>query len=151
MPTFQSQQALVAAPLVGAQAYGCPGTIVGQYPFLGAVGSLALNDVIEMVRLPQGTRVYDGFVQVPDLDAGTTLSLQVGYGGDPDYFIQANTVGQAGGIARFGATAVAAFSLGGPLFLLAEDTVDVLVGVAATTPGVGIMYLTVEFLPPGSY
>lgn len=145
--------AAATKPFVGATAFGQPSKIVGYYALAAA---LAVNDILQMVGLMPGSKVTDGALHVPDLDSnGTpTITLAVGYGTDDDYFIVANTVGQAGGIARFGATAGAAFSTGGPLTLSAtdEDTVDIKVAAGpATGVATGTLYLTVEFLAPGSY
>ncbi|MNR50356.1 hypothetical protein D3C85_1698620 [compost metagenome] len=81
-------------------------------------------------------------VVVSDLDTATGITLDVGYGTDPDYFIAASTVGQTGGVAR--ASAVTAL----PLTLTTNDTIDVLVKAAPTTGTTAFtVTITVFFLP----
>lgn len=40
--------------------------------------SLALNDIIELVKIPKGAILLDFFIEVPDLDSATSLTLEVG-------------------------------------------------------------------------
>jgi hypothetical protein len=102
--------------------------------------ALVINDVLQMVKVPRDCTVTDVILVVDDLDTGTTITLGVGYGGNPDYFIVASTVGQDGGLAR--ADAVTAF----PLELSANDTIDVLVVAAPTGGGVGTVTLVVDYV-----
>jgi hypothetical protein len=92
--------------------------------------ALALNDVIQSPPLPKGAVVYDVVLAVTDLDTGGSpaITLDVGYGADPDYFIAASTAGQAGGIAR-----AAAVTASVPLVLTTNDTIDVLVKAGPAT------------------
>ena len=101
---------------------------VGTYELTAA---LVVDDVIEMVRVPAGCTVTDVTLITDDLDTGTALTLDVGYGGNDDYFIAASTVGQAGGLVR--ASAATAF----PLAFTSEDTIDVHVDTAPGSIGAG--------------
>lgn len=106
--------------------------------------ALALNDVLQGPMLQAGSTVVDVSLVTTDLDSnGTpTITLDVGYGGDPDYFIAASTVGQAGGIARASAATAQ------PLTLESNDTIDVTVHAApATGATTGTVTLSVFFLP----
>lgn len=106
--------------------------------------ALALNDVLQGPMLQAGSTVVDVTLVTTDLDTnGTpTITLDVGYGADPDYFIAASTVGQAGGIARASAATAQ------PLTLDSNDTIDVTVHAApATGATTGTVTLSVFFLP----
>ncbi len=106
--------------------------------------ALALNDVLQSPQIQAGSTVVDVMVVVSDLDTGGSpaITLDVGYGDDPDYFIAASTVGQAGGVAR--ASAITAQ----PLTLAKNDTIDVLVKAApATGATTGTITLSVFLLP----
>jgi hypothetical protein len=106
--------------------------------------ALALNDVLQGPMLQAGSTVVDVTLVTTDLDTnGTpTITLDVGYGGDADYFIAASTIGQAGGIARASAATAQ------PLTLESNDTIDVTVHAApATGATTGTVTLSVFFLP----
>lgn len=104
--------------------------------------ALALNDVIQSSLIQAGSVIVDVTVIVSDLDTGTAVVLDVGYGVDPDYFVVASTIGQTGGMVR--ASAVTAR----PLTLTTNDTVDVLVKTAATTPATTFTVdILVYFMP----
>lgn len=141
MATFKSTNtgAANAVPGIG-DGHGIK-AVSGVYSLAAA---LALNDVIQSPIIGAGSTVLDVIVVVTDLDTnGTpTITLDVGYGDDPDYFIAASTVGQAGGVAR--ASAVTAK----PLLLTANDTIDVLVKAGpATGATTGTVSITVIFFP----
>lgn len=118
--------------------------VVGIFTLTAA---LALNDLILSPIVPKGATVFDVIVAVTDLDTGgsPSITLDVGYGADPDYFIAASTVGQAGGVARASAATAK------PLVLDANDTIDVLVKAAPATGATsGTVSITVLFLPPNA-
>lgn len=102
--------------------------------------ALVVDDIIQMVKVPRDCTVTDVILVVDDLDSGTTITLDVGYGGNDDYFVVANTVGQAGGLIRSGAAT--AF----PLELSANDTIDVHVDTAPTGGGVGTVTIVVDYV-----
>jgi hypothetical protein len=140
--TKVSSAAALASPGVGdGQSMKCvSATFVG-------VAALALNDVIQSPVLQKGSVVHDVMLVVNDLDSNgaPAITLDVGYGGDPDYFIAASTVGQAGGVAR--ASALTAE----PLVLADNDTIDVLVKAGPAT-GVATPRVTISvfFMPPNA-
>jgi hypothetical protein len=118
-----------------------PKVMVSSYSLAAA---LALNDVIQSPPLPKGAVVYDVMLAVTDLDTNgaPTITLDVGYGGDPDYFIAASTVGQTGGVARAAAVTAAV-----PLALTVNDTIDVLVKAGpATGATTGTVTLVVHYV-----
>lgn len=109
--------------------------------------ALVINDVIQSPVIPKGATILDVIVNVTDLDTGGSpaITLDVGYGVDPDYFVQASTIGQTGGVVRSSAATAA------PLTLTDNDTVDVLVKAApATGATTGTVAVTVIFLPPNA-
>lgn len=107
--------------------------------------ALVINDVIQSALIQKGSVIIDVMVLVSDLDTATGITLDVGYGVDPDYFVAASTIGQTGGIVR--STAVTAL----PLTLTANDTVDVLVKAAPTTGTTAFtVTISVFFMPPNA-
>lgn len=90
--------------------------------------ALVINDVIQMVKIPQGARIHDVILATDDLEStGTASVLAVGDGSDDDRFITGSTIGQAGGIERLNA-------MDGLLYeYSAEDTIDVKCTTAPTT------------------
>jgi hypothetical protein len=114
----------------------------GSYALTAA---LVVDDIIQMVKVPAGATVLDVLVKVPDLDSGGSpaITLDVGYGGDDDYWIAAATTGQAGGLVRATATTTV------PLAFTAEDTIDIHVDTAPQTGATtGTLYLTVFYTMP---
>ena len=102
--------------------------------------ALLLNDLIQSPPLPKGAVVIDVSITTSSMGAAA-VTLDVGYGTDPDYFIAASTIGVAGGVAR--ATAATAK----PLVLADNDTIDVLIKVAPTTPtSTGSISLVVSYV-----
>ena len=101
--------------------------------------AITTNDVIQMVKVPRTVTVTDVAMVSDDIDTGSGIVLDVGYGDNVDYFIDGSTIGQAGGFAR--SSAVTAF----PLAFTAPDTIDVLVQVPASTGVAGTLALTVWY------
>jgi hypothetical protein len=106
--------------------------------------ALALNDVLQGPKLQAGSTIVDVSLVTTDLDTGGSpaITLDVGTGDSPQYFIAASTIGQAGGLARASAATAQ------PLTLAKDDTVDVVVHAApATGATTGTVTLSVFFLP----
>lgn len=91
--------------------------------------ALALNDVIQMVKIPAGARILQVLLAADDLDTGGSpaIVLDVGDGGDTDRFIDGATIGQSGGVAALNS------QVGFDYTYTADDTIDVLVQVAPAT------------------
>jgi hypothetical protein len=133
--TKSSSAALYAMPGIGdGQSLKC---MSASYAVTAGT-ALALNDVIQSPLIQAGSVIVDVTVVVSDLDTSTGITLDVGYGVDPDYFVAASTTGQTGGVIR--ANAVTAR----PLVLTTNDTVDVLVKTAAT--GTAATTFTVDII-----
>lgn len=143
MATLTVPTARAGTPARTAGLSGQPVTVYGEYSLAAA---LALNDVIQMVRVPAGARVTDLSLAATDLDTGGSpaITLSVGDGGATARYISASTIGQAGGIAN-GISVATGF---GYLYT-AEDTIDVLVAagpaIGATS---GTVRLAVTYIPP---
>lgn len=105
----------------------CVYSVTGTFA-LGA--ALALNDVIKMCPVHKGVRVIDVVVSSDDLDTGTAIMLTVGDTDgtpDPDRYITASNVGQAGGVARMNN------GVGHHYRFAEQGTVDVTVSTGPTT------------------
>lgn len=130
---------------VPAKSHGLAGTVKAAYASYSLSAALALNDVIQMVKVPKGAPVLDVELITTDLDTGGSpaITLHVGYGGDADYFIASSTVGQGGGVARASAATAK------PLAFTDEDTIDVTVAVApATGATTGTVSLVAYYVVP---
>lgn len=126
MATFNATKSFGSPLAIGGIGDGqSPKVMVCEYAWTAA---LALNDVIQSPPLPKGAVVYDVMICTSDMDSATSVTLDVGYGTDPDYFIAASTIGQTGGVAR------AAAATSKPLSLTVNDTIDVLIKAAPGTP-----------------
>jgi len=140
MATFQTAQAMAGAPAfqgLGNQACIAHGTYAVSTAWL-------VNDVIQMVKLPKAAIVTDVMVISDDLDSNGVplLTLNVGYGGDPNYWINASQVARSGGVAR--AAALTAH----PLILSEEDTLDLVITAAAATAAAGNISLIAFYVNP---
>lgn len=111
---------------------------------ISLAANVAVNDIVEAVRIPKNSVVTDVMVIATDMDTGATptLAFSVGYGGDDDYFIVGTTIGQTGGVAR--ANAVTAK----PLNFTEEDTIDLKWTAAAATFAAGTVDLLVFYYNP---
>lgn len=111
--------------------------------------ALALNDVIEMVKVPKGAKILNMHLASDDLDTGSAaIILAVGDGTTVDRFIKGSTVAQAGGVARLGDGVTAALMSGafGYTYTV-DDTIDVKVTTApATGTTAGDIVLTVFYM-----
>ena len=105
--------------------------------------AFALNDVIEMLRVPAGARIVGVTFKSSDLDTSTGIVLDVGDASDTDRLIDGATIGQAGG------TSTALVSSTGQFYKYTTETViSVLVQVAATGTAAtsGTLELAVEYV-----
>jgi hypothetical protein len=128
MATFTADEAAATAPAKGEGMSGNCKVVVAEYEISAA---LALNDVIQMVKVPNGAVVSNVVLATDDLDThGTpTIVLDVGDGGDTDRYIDGATVGQAGGV-----TDSSNLAIGGIGYEYTdEDTIDILVQAAPAT------------------
>jgi len=93
---------------------------------------LVTADTIALCKLPAGHVPVDFMLNSDDLDSGATLVMEVGVigGADSGVLVAANTLGQAGGMAR----------LDNRLGLrLAPSDVDRMIGVTVTTGAAGVV------------
>ena len=106
------------------------GAIGVRYAKFTATTAIALNDVIEMVDVFAGETVHDVKIKTGDLDTGTALVLDVGYGGATDSIIDGSTIGQAGGSDHADANMA-------PITFASDDTIDVKAQVGPSGGGLG--------------
>lgn len=113
------------------------GTVAVRAQTFSVDTALALNDVIEMIPVYEGERVVDLILLSDDLDTnGTpTIDLHVGDGVDPDRYIAASDVGQAGGRAPYGEglASEAAEVAARRYVYTADDTIDITVSTGPAT------------------
>lgn len=128
MATFTADEAAATAPAKGEGFSGNAKVVVSEYEITAA---LALNDVIQMVKVPVGAIVSNVVLATDDLDSGGSpaIVLDVGDGGNTDRYIDGATVGQAGGITDSSNLAIDGIGY----TYTAEDTIDILVQVAPAT------------------
>lgn len=138
MPTFNATKSFGSPLAIAGNGDGQSAKVmICEYPWTTA---LLLNDLIQSPPLPKGAVVTDVSITTSSMGAAA-VTLDVGYGGDPDYFIAASTIGVAGGVARASAATAK------PLVLTENDTIDVLVKVAPTTPtSTGSISLTIDYV-----
>ncbi len=127
------------------------GNVPPKYLHAGAIvrsasyaltAALALNDAIQMFKLPAGAVVHEVILASDDVDtnASPTVKYDVGDGSLANRFIAATTIGQAGGVARMD-------QKGGVGFKCTADTmIQVTVNTApATGTASGAITLTVSY------
>jgi len=97
--------------------------------------ALALNDVINMVKIPAGATVLDMILVSDNLDTNgaPTITLDVGDNTVANYYINASLIGQTNGIERMAAH---------PKTYTAEDMLSVTV---ATGPATGAVAGNISF------
>lgn len=114
--------------------------------------ALALNDVIQMIPVAEGEAVVGLQMFAADLDTGGSpaIVIAVGDGGNDDRYISGSTVGQAGGVAVFGAGIDTAAEATAAFYrYTATDTIDIKVTTAPATGATGVD-ITVRALIVGS-
>lgn len=138
MATFTANEAAATAPAKGEGMSGNCKVVVAEYEITAA---LALNDVVQMVKVPAGAIVSNVVLATDDLDTGGTpaIVLDVGDGGDADRYIDGSTVGQTGGITDSSNLAIDGIGY----TYSVEDTIDVLVQVA---PAAGATSGTIKLI-----
>lgn len=100
-------------------------SVTGVYTLTAA---LALNDVIQMVKVPLGACIQEILVTADDLDTGgSAIRFQCGDGGSAARFIAANAVGSNAGLAARLDT-----HAGHGYVYPAEDTIDLTVSTGPT-------------------
>ena len=102
-------------------------TLHGKFTLTAA---LVINDVIQMVRVSNGTRVLDIEIFSDDIDTNvaTVIAFHVGDGSVTDRFASAITLGQSAGFLR-GIQTKAGFCYQ----YTADDTIDLKVSTAPAT------------------
>lgn len=134
---------LNSSVIASAYTAGPAGNRKTAYASYSALASLAVADVINMVRVPAGAVILGCTLKATDIDTnGTpTIVLDVGDVADPDRLIDGATVGQAGG------TSDALVSATGQFYEYAAETIiSVTVQVGAATAAAGTIELAVDYI-----
>lgn len=99
-------------------------------------GSMALgpNEIINLVKLPKGATITGWYLRPPDIDSGTTLTLDFGLASNTSLLLHDSTIGQAGGVASPKNAPNGLVTNAIPAAILTAD--DVLV-LKATAPAAG--------------
>lgn len=97
----------------------------------GGAGGTAfvINDVVQMIKVQNGTVILGVYLSVDFLDTGTAIVTSVGDGSDTDRFLTALTIGRSSAVGASGAMA----HTGHLYAYTADDTIDFKVDTAATT------------------
>jgi hypothetical protein len=106
--------------------------------------ALALNDTIDMVKMPAGATIVDMILYSTDLDTSTSLTYNLGDAGSAARFLSASTVGRAGGFVEI--SGMVAATLG--YTFTAETTIVLTVAAAPTSTPItsGTIVLAVTYL-----
>lgn len=135
-PSINGNSAFTAGP--AGQQY----TAYSKYSLTGA---LALNDVIQMLRVPKNAKITDIILKSADIDSNGTplVQMTVGDASSTARLMAAQTIGQAGG----SATTLAA---GGVFYTYTVETViSVYISAApATSATTGDIELAVKYILP---
>jgi len=109
MATYKSKAVQSYRPAINSCQAGEVRTVRGEIDLAADVGgALALNDILEMVKLPAEHVPVDCVIDSDDLDSNGTplISLTGGLtAGTVAELVAANTVARAGGVARMDAVA----------------------------------------------
>lgn len=137
--TGQSQGLARGGDVVAKSLHEGVNVVSASYSISATVSA---GDVIQMVNVPDGAQVVGVVLTCDDLDAGSSLVLDVGDGLDTDRYIDGSTIGQAGGVL------VGPNNRAGVNYVYtAADTVDVLIqAFDGTGTATGTIKLDVHFL-----
>lgn len=78
------------------------GNLGVRYGSFDLTAALATGDIIKMMHVYPNETVMGFMLKTTDLDAGTAITLSVGYGDLPADLLAADTIGQAGGTISHG-------------------------------------------------
>jgi len=136
MATLTANAATAQQPSISPDAAGEVYAVRGE---IALAAALALNDVIEMVKLPADCVPVDFIIDTDDLDSGATpaLAMAVGFTAGTNAEFRAAAVGQAAGLVRMDSVLAPR---------IAPTTADRVVGLKVTTaPATGATTGTIGF------
>lgn len=101
----------------------------------------ALNDVVQMFKIPAGAKVCEVVLSSTDIDTNGTplVTLDVGDANSATRFISASQIGRTGGVARLDQFAGLGYTY------TADDIIQVKVSAAPATSVVGTVVVTVFY------
>lgn len=151
--TLTSTRAVASFPIGGK---GDANSVKFAYGTYEIAANVEDGDIFEIVRLPAGATVIDGFVRADDLDTGIeALDMDVGWAGngteaaDPDGF---GNLGVWTGDASVTKPEVMNYFpfngvlKDGPQAFTAETVIQVEANAAAATGGTGTLYVGVYYI-----
>lgn len=156
MATLTATNAADAHPVHGTGPAGNLKVAYGQYSFTDA--GVAVNDVIEMCKVPAGAVVLGGYVMAGDLDTGAeALDIDVGWAAtddevaDPDGFGNfgvwtGDVVANMMPVAGIWKPLQGVLLTDGPKTFSAEATIELVVNADATTPASAEITLVVFYV-----
>lgn len=100
--------------------------------------ALAENDVLKFMKIGANVRILEVTMTATDLDTGAAITLDAGYSAavatdDPNAFVNASTIGQAGGIVSVTNGGDDPFAVGALAPI--DETIDIEVEVSAAPTG----------------
>lgn len=131
--------------------HGKTGPVIGATYEITA--ALSANDIITMVQVPAGFKVWDGWLICDDIDTGTeTLELDVGITGDTTKFLNSGVL-SGDVITNFSTAAsirVPFVPTSIPYSATSATDIIITVTAAANAGGTGTVSIVLygEFLPP---
>jgi hypothetical protein len=154
MATLTADRADADFPVYRPGGAGAVGFAYGVYEL---AANPADGDVIQMLRLPEGAKVIDGFLRGDDIDTGTEeLDLDVGFAANGTDSADADAFGNFGVVTGDAVTGVKpetqiwlplnGLLKDGPVELSAETIVQITVNTNAATGGTGTLYLGVYYI-----
>lgn len=125
-----------------AKSPGLGGQAVTVYNELAISVAPVINDVYQMIKVPNGARILSWTLGADDLDSSTGITLSLGDGGSTARYVSASTIAQTGA-----APVNALLKTGYGYVYTADDTIDVLVAAAPTgTFAAGTIRVAVTYL-----
>lgn len=100
---------------------GDVGVRAGEITIAAAVDAA---DVFQLVKINKGETVIGYCLEVPELDTGTAVKIDLGTDTDTDLFLNANILGQSAGSSN---------ALVAPVTFDADGSIDLVIDTAPTT------------------
>lgn len=128
---------------VPAKTPGVGSTAVTVYAELALTVAPVINDVYQMIKVPNGARIIDWTLGSDDIDSNgaPAVTLSLGDGNSTARYVSASTIGQTGA-APVNASVKAGFGF----VYAADDTIDILVAAAPATFAAGTIRCAVTYL-----
>lgn len=126
---------------VPAKTPGVGSVAVSVYAELALTVAPVINDVYQMIKVPNGARILDWTLGSDDIDSATGVTLSLGDGNSTARYVSASSIGQTGA-----APVNALLKTGYGFVYTTDDTIDILVAAAPTTFVAGTIRCSVTYL-----